>query len=36
MGYQLSWEEFEIVSNPSMAASLYTIKQKVDEKFELH
>ncbi|EPQ01471.1 hypothetical protein D623_10008181 [Myotis brandtii] len=24
--------EFEIVSNPSMAASLYTIKQKIDEK----
>lgn len=24
--------EFETVSNPSMAASLYTIKQKIDEK----
>lgn len=24
--------EFEIVSNPSMVASLYTIKQKIDEK----
>ncbi|KAM6179191.1 purine nucleoside phosphorylase LACC1 [Erethizon dorsatum] len=24
--------DFEIVSNPSMAASLYTIKQKIDEK----
>ncbi|XP_069855286.1 purine nucleoside phosphorylase LACC1 isoform X1 [Dipodomys merriami] len=24
--------EFEIVSNPSIAASLYTIKQKIDEK----
>lgn len=24
--------EFEIVSNPSMAASLYAIKQKIDEK----
>lgn len=25
-------QDFEIVSNPSLAASLYTIKQKIDEK----
>lgn len=31
-GFSLLMGEFETVSNPSMAASLYTIKQKIDEK----
>lgn len=31
-GFSLLMGEFETVSNPSMAASLYSIKQKIDEK----
>lgn len=31
-GFSTLLREFEIVINPSMAASLYTIKQKIDEK----
>ncbi|XP_029792552.1 laccase domain-containing protein 1 isoform X2 [Suricata suricatta] len=31
-GLSVFLREFETVSNPSMAASLYTIKQKIDEK----
>ncbi|XP_012969539.1 purine nucleoside phosphorylase LACC1 isoform X2 [Mesocricetus auratus] len=31
-GFSLLMRDFETVSNPSMAASLYTIKQKIDER----
>nr|XP_042141142.1 purine nucleoside phosphorylase LACC1 isoform X2 [Peromyscus maniculatus bairdii] len=31
-GFSLLMREFETVSNPSVAACLYTIKQKIDEK----
>ncbi|XP_004680190.1 PREDICTED: laccase domain-containing protein 1 [Condylura cristata] len=31
-GFSTLLREFEVVSNPSLAVSLYTIKQKIDEK----